>query len=55
MMTPAAFATGWRTAYETAPVSASLLSPSGLAPFNAGGSLTMQKPTTHQLSQRVDR
>jgi hypothetical protein len=24
------------------------------APFDAGGSLTLQEPTTHQLSQQVD-
>ena len=46
MMTPAAFATGWRIAHEAASASASLHSPYGLAPFNAGGSLTMQEPTT---------
>ena len=39
MMTPAAFATGWRTAHEAAP---------------AGGSPTLQVPTNHQLSRQVD-
>ena len=38
-----------------APASAELRSPYGLAPFDAGGSLTLQSPTNHQLSQQVDR
>jgi putative transposase len=56
MMTPTAFATGWREAHTaTAPASASLHSAYGLAPFNAGGSPTLQSPTNQQLSQQVDR
>jgi hypothetical protein len=55
MMTPAAFATGWRTAHQVAPASAGLHSAYGLAPSNAGGSLTLKEPTNHQLSQQVDR
>jgi putative transposase len=55
MMTPAAFATGWRTAHEAAPASAELRRRYASAPFNAGGGPTLQVPTTHQLSQQVDR
>ena len=55
MMTPAAFATGWRTAHEAAPASAELRRRYASAPFDAGGSLTLQVPTIHQLSQQVDR
>jgi len=55
MMTPEAFATGWRTAHQAAPASAELHDRYAIAPFNAGGSLTLNKPTNHQLSQRVDR
>jgi len=54
MMTPTAFANGWRTAHDAAPASAELRSPYGRAPFDAGGSLTLQLPTTTQLSQQVD-
>jgi putative transposase len=54
MMTPTAFATGWRTAHETAPASAELRRRYASAPSNAGGSPTLQIPTTHQLSQQVD-
>jgi len=54
MMTPEAFKTGWETAHEAAPASAELHSAYGLAPFDAGGSLTLQEPTTTQLSQQVD-
>jgi len=53
-MTPEAFKTGWETAHEAAPASAELHSAYGLAPFDAGGSLTLQEPTTTQLSQQVD-
>jgi hypothetical protein len=55
MMTPAAFATGWRTAHEAAPASAELRLRYASAPVDAGGSPTLQVPTTHQLSQQVDR
>lgn len=55
MMTPAAFAEGWRTAHQAAPASAELHSAYGLAPFDAGGTLTLQEPITHQLSEQVDR
>ncbi len=55
MRTPTAFAAGWRTAHEAAPASAELRSAYGLAPSNAGDSLTLELPTNHQLSQQVDR
>jgi putative transposase len=55
MMTPTAFAEGWRTTHETARASAELHSPYGLAPFNAGADPNLALPTSHQLSQQVDR
>jgi transposase InsO family protein len=56
MMTPAAFAIGWREArLAAAPASAELRRRYASAPFDAGGSLTLRKPTTHRLSQQVDR
>jgi len=55
MMTPAAFRTGWETAHQAAPASAELHDRYAIAPFDAGGSLTMKSPTNHQLSQQVDR
>jgi putative transposase len=56
MMTPVAFAAGWREAHLTvAPASAELRRRYASAPFDAGGSLTLQVPTIHQLSQQVDR
>ena len=55
MMSPEAFAEAWRTAHSVAPASAELHSAYGLLPFNAGGSLTLQEPVTHQLSSEVDR
>jgi putative transposase len=55
MMTPAAFKEGWRTAHESAPASAELRARYAIAPFNAGGSLTLKEPTNHPLSQQVDR
>jgi putative transposase len=55
MMTPAAFAEGWRTAHEAAPASAELRARYATAPFDAGGSLTLQQPVTHQLSKQADR
>jgi putative transposase len=56
MMTPVAFAVGWREAHLTAaPASADLRRRYASAPFDAGGSLTPQAPTIHQLSQQVDR
>ncbi len=54
MMAPVVFADGWRTAHQAAPASAELQSAYGLVPFNAGGSLTLQQPTNHQLSEQVD-
>jgi putative transposase len=54
MMTPAAFADGWRECHEAAPASAELRRRYASAPFDAGGSPTLQEPTTHQLSQQVD-
>jgi putative transposase len=54
MMTPAAFRTGWETAHQAAPASAELHDRYAIAPFDAGGSLTMQSPTNHQLSQPAD-
>jgi putative transposase len=55
MMTPLAFSEGWRTAHQVARASAELHSPYGLVPFDAGATLTLQEPPTHQLSQQVDR
>ncbi len=56
MMAPAVFARGYReTHLAAAPASAELRSAYGHAPFDAGGSLTLQSPITHQLSQQVDR
>lgn len=55
MMTPTAFATGWRTAHQTAPASAEPHGRYASAPFNAGGTLTRKEPTNHQLSQQVAR
>jgi hypothetical protein len=54
MMTPAAFRTGWQTAHETAPASAELRRRYASAPFDAGGSHTLQLPATTQPSQQVD-
>jgi putative transposase len=56
MMVPARFAVGYREAHlAAASASAELRSPYGLAPFDAGASLTLQSPINHQLSQQVDR
>jgi putative transposase len=55
MMTPAAFAEGWRTAQEAARASAELQPAYGRLPFDAGATLTLQEPPNHQLSQQVDR
>ncbi len=56
MMTTAAFAVGYRTAHlAAAPASAELPDRYALAPFDAGGTHTLQSPTNHQLSQQVDR
>ena len=38
-----------------APASAELRGRYALAPFNAGGSLTLQATDHHRLSQQVDR
>ena len=54
MMTPEAFRTGWETAHQAARASAELHSPYGLTPLNAGANPTLDLPTNHQLSQRVD-
>jgi putative transposase len=55
LMTPAAFAAGWRAAHEAAPASAEQPSAYGLGLSDAGGSLTLQEPINHQLSEQVDR
>jgi len=56
MMTPATFAISYREAHLAAAHAAEeLRSPSELAPFHSGDSPTLQSPTTHQLSQQVDR
>ncbi len=55
MMTPAAFATGWKATHEAARASAELHDRYAIAPFDAGAGLTLQQPTNHQLSQQVDR
>ena len=54
MMTPAAFALGWGTAHDAAPAGAELRRRYAAAPSDAGGTLTLQAPTNHQLSQQVD-
>jgi putative transposase len=54
MMTPMAFAIGWRAAHEAAPASAELRRRYASAPLDAGGGPTLQAPTNHQLSQQVD-
>jgi putative transposase len=56
MMTPTRFALSYREAHRAAArAGAQLHSPSGLAPFDAGDSLTLQTNTNHQLSPQVDR
>jgi putative transposase len=56
MMTPTRFALGYREVHQAAArAGAQLRSPSGLATFDAGDSLTPQTNTNHQLSQQVDR
>ena len=55
MMTPTAFATGWKTAHQAALASAERPVAYGADPSNAGDSLTLQEPPNHQLSQQVDR
>jgi putative transposase len=56
MMAPTRFATGYREAHRAAArAGIELHSPSGLAPFDAGDSSTLQTNTIHQLSQQVDR
>ncbi len=56
MIAPAVFARGYREAHlAAAPASAELRRRYAPAPFDAGGSLTLQVPTIHQLSQQVDR
>ena len=51
MMASARFAIGYREAHlAVARAGDELRSPSGLAPFDAGDSLTLQTNTTHQLS-----
>lgn len=55
MMTPTAFKAGWEAAHDTAPASAELHRRYASAPFDAGGSPTLQQPPTHQLSLGMDR
>ncbi len=56
MLPPAVFARGHPEAHlTTAPADAELRSRYALAPCDVGGSPTLQSPTTHQLSQHVDR
>ena len=56
MMAPARFALGYREAHRAAARAGDELhSPYGLAPFDAGDSLTLQTTTNPQLSQQVDR
>jgi len=54
MMTPAAFAEGWRTAHQAARASAELRLRSAAAPFDAGADPNLKSPTNHQLLQQVD-
>lgn len=55
MMTPAAFKASWETTHQAAPVSVELRRRYASAPSDADGTPTLQVPTTHQLSQQVDR
>lgn len=55
MMTPEAFATGWKTAQEAARAGIELRSPSGLAALDAGETSSLEAAINHQLSQQVDR
>lgn len=55
LMTPAAFAEGWRTAHDAAPAGAELHGRYASVPLNAGGSLTLKEEVNHQLSEQVDR
>jgi hypothetical protein len=55
-MAPAAFARGYREGHlAAAAASAERRRRYASAPFDAGGSLTLQESTIHQLSQQVDR
>jgi putative transposase len=54
MITPTAFASDWRTVNKATPASTGLHRRYASAPPNAGGTPTLQEPTTHQLSQQVD-
>ena len=47
MMIPTAFAEGWRTTHQAGPTSAELHARYAIAPFDAGGSLTLKEPITH--------
>ena len=55
MMTPAAFTDGLeRPPTRPRPPAPNYSRRYALAPFDAGGSPTLQVPTNHQLSQQVD-
>lgn len=54
MMTPTAFANGWRTAHEAARASAELHGRYASAPLDAGANPNLALPTNHQLSRQVD-
>lgn len=56
MMAPTPFAIGYQEAHlAAAHAGDELRSPYGLAPFDAGETLTLHSPINHQLSQHVDR
>ncbi len=56
MMAPIPFAIGYRQAHlAAARAGHELRSPSGLAAFDAGDTLTLQTNNIHQLSQQADR
>jgi putative transposase len=55
MMAPAAFKASWETTHQAAPTSVELRRRYASAPSNADDTPTLQIPTTHQLSQQVDR
>jgi putative transposase len=55
MMAPATFKASWETTHQAAPASVELRRRYASAPSDAGDTPTLQVPTTHQLSQQVDR
>ena len=56
MMAPTPFAIGYQDAHlAAAHAGDELHSSDGLAPFDAGDTLTLHSPINHQLSQQVDR